>query len=227
MKNVLITGANRGIGLGLVKRFLENDFQVIATYRQEHTSQELLDLAKNKKNLALIKMDLNNDSDYLQLKNTVKPFKEIHYLINNAGIIGGETRSLFETSPSEVLEVFKNNTLNPMKICQTVIPFLAKNAVVTQITSMMGSIKDNQSGGYYDYRISKAALNMLHKCLSLEFKDFTFLTLHPGWVQTDMGGAQAPTSVEESTKGLFSVITGKTPRQSGQFLNYQGQELPW
>ena len=227
MKKVVITGANRGIGFGLVQRFLENDFHVIATYRHEDSSSELLQLAKACQQVSLVKMNLNNDSDYFKLQTTLALHKEVDFLINNAGVIGGKSSSILTTSAEDILEVFKNNTLNPFKICQAVIPFLKSGAVVSQITSLMGSIQDNQSGGYYDYRISKAALNMLHRCLSIEFKNFIFLTLHPGWVQTDMGGQQAPTSVEESTKGLFEVITGKIPRHSGQFLNYQGNELPW
>ncbi|MCK6598179.1 MAG: SDR family oxidoreductase, partial [Bdellovibrionaceae bacterium] len=170
---------------------------------------------------------LNNDSDYLKLQDVLASHSEIDFLINNAGVIGGKSSSILTTSAENVLEVFKNNTLNPFKICQTVLPFLRSGGVVSQITSLMGSIEDNQSGGYYDYRISKAALNMLHRCLSIEFKNFIFLTLHPGWVQTDMGGEQAPTTIEESTKGLFKVITEKALCHSGKFLNYQGNELPW
>ncbi len=227
MKTVFITGCNRGIGLGLTNRFLENQFQVIATYRQEKNSTELFKLAEENKNLSLFKLDLNSEQDFTLLKDYLKNKNKIDILINNAGMIGSGKTSFLQTSTQDVLQVFQNNTLAPMKVCQTLFPFLSSGAVITNITSQMGSITDNRSGGYYDYRISKAALNMLHKCLSIEFKDFTFLTLHPGWVQTDMGGKQAPTSIADSTAGLYKVITGKIPRTSGQFLNYLGQEIPW
>lgn len=227
MKTVFITGANRGIGLGLTKRFLENNFQVIATYRNEINSKELLNLEKLNKNLCLFKLDLNNDSDFNLLNVFLKSRNTIDILINNAGIMGSAQTSILQTSTDDILRVFTNNTLAPMKVFQNLYLNLSKNAVIANITSQMGSITDNRSGGYYDYRISKAALNMLNKCLTVEFKDFSFLTLHPGWVQTDMGGKQAPISILESSTGLFKIITGVTPRVSGQFLNYLGEELPW
>lgn len=227
MKTVFITGANRGIGLGLTQRFLENNFQVIATYRNEINSAALISLAKENTKLSLFKLDLNNDNDFPKLKEFLKTKNVIDVLINNAGIMGSGETSLLQTSTDDVLKVFINNTLAPMKVFKNLLPELSSDAVIANITSQMGSIADNRGGGYYDYRISKAALNMLHKCMSIEFKNFTFLTLHPGWVQTDMGGKQAPTSVLESTSGLFKIITGITPRTSGQFLNYLGHELPW
>lgn len=227
MKTVFITGANRGIGFGLTKRFLENQFQVFAGYRDIKKSTELIKLAEENKNLILFKLDLNNDTDFDQLKTFLNNQPQIDILINNAGIMGSAKTSILETSTDELLTVFKNNTLAPMRVFQVLLPHLSNKAIIANLTSQMGSIADNRGGGYYDYRVSKAALNMLHKCLSIEFKDFTFLTLHPGWVQTDMGGKQAPTSIMESTTGLFNVITGKIQRSSGQFLNYLGKEIPW
>jgi NAD(P)-dependent dehydrogenase (short-subunit alcohol dehydrogenase family) len=91
----------------------------------------------------------------------------------------------------------------------------------------MGSIGDNSSGGSYGYRMSKAALNMFHKTFSIDFPQITSLVIHPGWVQTDMGGANAPTSVEKSARGILRVIEKASPRDSGDFLDYEGDRLPW
>lgn len=227
MKKVLVTGAGRGIGLALAKEFLAHDFQVIGTYRNEASAHELLELSKKSKNLILIKADVTNEKSFGPLKEQLSKWGSLDILINNSGVIGDKGTSIKEISMNKVNDVLSVNTLGPMRICQLALPFMSKGGTIAQITSQMGSISDTTSGGYYDYRISKAALNMFNKCLSIEFPQITCLALHPGWVQTDMGGQGATVPVKESAAGLFKVITQSKLNQSGHFYDFQSRELPW
>ena len=116
-----------------------------------------------------------------------------------------------------------------MRVTKAFLPLLAKSSrpIVANITSLMGSISDNGSGGSYAYRISKAALNMFSKNLSLELRNGIVLSLHPGWVKTDMGGASAPTEKRDSAAGLIRVIRESNPEQTGGFYNFRGETLSW
>jgi NAD(P)-dependent dehydrogenase (short-subunit alcohol dehydrogenase family) len=222
MKNVLITGAGRGIGLALTKEFTQHGDRVLGTYRNDAHAKELRQM-----NVIAVKADVTDEKSFTSLKSEIKKLGHIDILINNSGVIGSESASLLELNIDEVAEVIAVNSLGPMRICQLVLPFMAKSGTIVQITSQMGSIQDNGSGGYYDYRMSKAALNMFNKSLSKEFPHLTCLALHPGWVKTDMGGAGAAITPEESARGLFEVIVKSKPSQSGQFFNFRGQSLPW
>lgn len=225
MKNVIITGAGRGIGLALTKEFTNHNYNVFATYRDAKSAKELLDFAKTHPTITPVTLDVTDQKTFKPLKDQLKKSGSIDILINNSGVIGDEGRSLLELDMETVEEVLKVNTIGPMRVTQAVIPFMNKSGTIAQISSLMGSIKDNGSGGYYDYRTSKTALNMFNMCLSKEFPQFTCLTLHPGWVQTDMGGPNATVSIKDSAQGLFKVIT--TTKQTGQFIDYTGKELPW
>jgi NAD(P)-dependent dehydrogenase (short-subunit alcohol dehydrogenase family) len=116
-----------------------------------------------------------------------------------------------------------------MRVTKAFYPLLNKSEhpVIANITSLMGSIEDNSSGGNYAYRMSKAALNMFTKTLSVEFKKAVVLSLHPGWVKTDMGGSGATTETSESAAGLLKVIRESSPKSSGHFFNFKGQPLHW
>lgn len=117
----------------------------------------------------------------------------------------------------------------PLLITKSLLPKLkeSKRPVALEITSQMGSIADNTSGGSYSYRASKAAMNMLFKSLSVDEKWLTTLLVHPGWVQTRMGGEKAPTTPRESAKGIWNLIDKAHPSQSGSFLTFRGESLPW
>lgn len=225
MKKVLITGAGRGIGLALTKEFVAKGYQVIGTYRNATSARELLQMPKE--SVLAVMADVTDEKTFAPLKEQLKKLKSIDILINNSGVIGDKARSLLELNLDTVMDVLNVNTFGPMRVTKLVAPFLAKDAIVAQITSQMGSIADNKSGGYYDYRISKAALNMFNMCLAKEFTNLTCIALHPGWVQTDMGGAGATVTPKESAAGLCQVITTATHKQSGEFYNYKGEKLPW
>lgn len=227
MKNVLITGAGRGIGLALVKEFFQNGYTVIATYRDAENSRELIGLSKENPRIIAVTADVANEDSLVALKTEVKKLGYIHVLINNAGVIGSKPKNLSAVDLNEMDKVFQVNTFGPIRVCKAVMPFVPQGGKVVQITSLMGSISDNGSGGYYDYRMSKTALNMFNMCLSLEYPEVTCLTLHPGWVQTDMGGAGATVSVDQCVKGLYRVISESIAAQSGDFYDYLGNQLSW
>lgn len=226
MKKVLITGAGRGIGLALTKEFLAHGYQVIGTYRDAQNAKELLQLAQDPGKVVTVAADVTDEKSLGPLKDLLRKQSEIDLLINNSGVIGQKSAPLSELHLDEVMDVFQVNTLGPMRVSRAALPFLKKNGTIAQITSLMGSIADN-GGGYYDYRMSKAALNMFNSCLAKEFPGLTCLALHPGWVQTDMGGKDATVTTEDCAKGLFKVITQANSSQSGQFFDYTGKKLPW
>lgn len=227
MKNVLITGAGRGIGLSLVKEFFQHGYRILATYRDPVSAKELLSFSKANPGVSTVTLDVSDENSFGDFNAAVKRMGQVDILINNAGVIGGKAKGLQQLNLNEMNKVFQVNTFGAIRVCKSVMPFVPKEGKVVQISSLMGSISDNGSGGYYDYRMSKTALNMFNMCLSLEFPDVTCLTLHPGWVQTDMGGAGATVPADQCAKGLFKVISQSTAAQSGDFIDYRGNPLPW
>ena len=180
MKTVVITGAGRGIGFALTKQFAEQGYQVLGTYRDEKSAQQLLDFAKTNKSIITTIADVTDEKTFGPLKEQLKKLGAIDILINNSGIIGDKATSLRELNLKTVENVFQVNVLGSMRVTQQVLPFINKGGVIAQISSLMGSIADNTSGGYYDYRMSKTALNMFNMSLARELQNITCLTLHPG-----------------------------------------------
>lgn len=232
MDTVLITGANRGIGLGLVKVFLRQEYQVIATYRDESASQELIELALQKNQLSLYPLDVTHDQDIDKLRESLLERNvTLGLLINNAGVMGEVTPDLnLRDDLRQVLEV---NTVSVLSLTEKLFSLLAKdaNARVINISSLLGSIEKvpqlHDRG--YSYPISKAALNMLTSLLAVRYKKagVTVVSLSPGWVQTDMGGPEGDLTVEESVEKMFHAIKSLTLSDSGKFFHYDGTELPW
>ena len=230
MKNILITGANRGLGLGFAKKCLKKDIHVLATVRDIKGSKELLALKeKFPNNLEIFELDLLKES----AGDTVANFlgeRPIDILINNAGV--GSTNQHFEAvSPKPWLEVLKVNLIAPLMITQSIINNVKKGSdkKIYFLSSQLGSIGDNTSGGMYIYRSSKTGLNQVVKSLSVDLKPqgITVVSLHPGWVKTDMGGPNATVSIDESVRGMIRVIETTDIKHTGKFLNYDGRELPW
>lgn len=228
---VFITGAGQGIGAGLTKVFLKTGYSVFATTRKPETSSSLKSLKENfPDKLTIAALDLENPHFDSELAQATRELSHMDILINNAGILNDQEKGdLSALKPEFFHKSFQINTIAPFFVIQKLLPLLAqsKNPRIVNITSLMGSIEDNSSGSYYPYRMSKAALNMLCKSLSLDLPEVTTINLHPGWVQTRMGGSAAPLSLEESVNGLFKVITGASAQQSGAFLDYRGNSLPW
>lgn len=229
-RTVLITGSNRGIGLGLTGYFLKKGDTVIATARDPQRADKLETWRKQfPQTLKVVTLDVSDTTSIENLPAALKGISQIDILINNAGVYLDDDQSFEELSFEMVERTWETNTLGPMRITRALLPLLKKATApkVVGITSQMGSIADNHSGGYYAYRISKAALNMFHKSLALDFPAFQCVVLHPGWVQTDMGGAHAAVTVEDSVAGLARVIEGLQPSDTGRFLNFRGNEVPW
>lgn len=232
MNTVLVTGANRGIGLELVRQYLEDKWTVFACCRQPEKANELNALARTYPSLSIFHLDVTNQDNInkLALELSSKP---IDVLINNAGILGekaGINDTLKDITADNLLQNFKINAIAPILMARAFVKNLEESKMKTlvNISSQMGSIELSH-GNFYAYRMSKAALNMGIKSLSYEWaeKKIRVLLLHPGWVKTDMGGPKAPVYKQDSVKGLRAVISNKFQHFEGIFFDYQGKELPW
>ncbi len=224
---VLITGTNRGLGLEFVKQFAIEGYQVIACTRKINKKDELHQLQEKFKTISICKLDIANFSSIDQFAKLFK--KPIDILINNAGVYPDS--SVDHVDYKSWLDAFKINTLAAFKMTKAFLPHLKKGQLkkIASLTSKMGSIDDNSGGGEYIYRSSKTALNMVMKSLSIDLKpyDLSVITLHPGWVRTDMGGPNGLIDVDESVAGMKRQIDKLTIRTSGQFIDYDGKKIPW
>ena len=237
-KTVLITGASRGLGLGLVKMFLSHGFRVIATCRNPAQASDLCQVLKTANQNPPVALDVSSDDSVESLrKHLISLNLTVDHLINNAGISNKEhpVEDPDKVDRKEMLEIFNTNVAGVAKVTEACGVLRAENTggKIVNISSGMGSISRTiKSGGYnaVSYRCSKAAQNMLTACFALQFPQLTFVMIHPGWVQTDMGGAAGRTadiSVEESVAGIYQVFTSLTPANSGTFLDWKGEELPF
>ena len=228
--SILITGTNRGIGLEFVKHYLKNNENVIATYRNKKSAKDLLELKNTTNNLSLFELDVSNPNSINEfaIKITDQP---VDIFINNAGVFGPRNNEFGNFNAKEWLDVFNINTIAPLLITQKILKNLrlGKNKKLVFISSKVGSIEENTGGGMYIYRSSKTALNQVIKSLSIDFKDENFIVaaLHPGWVQTDMGGPNALIDTKTSIKGMAGVIDSLVLKNSGRFYNYDGSSIPW
>ena len=227
MPNVLITGANRGIGLQLTKHYIEAGWEVIATYRNAEGNEALQALASPQ--LTLLQADVNNDEGISKIANYFQG-QGLDLLINNAGIYGPRDQTFGKVERQAWREILEVNTISPMMLAQSLADSLAQNkGTLAIISSKVGSIDDNTSGNAYMYRSSKTAVNQVIKCLSIDLgpRDITVVSLHPGWVRTDMGGPNGSIDVVESVAGLTNVIAHVSADQNGHFINYDGSPIPW
>ena len=228
--SILITGTNRGIGLEFVKHYLKNNEKVIATCRNRNSAKDLLEIKNTTSNLSLLELDVSkpNSIDEFTSKIADQP---IDTLINNAGIFGPRNIEFVNFDSKEWLDVFNINTIAPLIITQKILKNLrlGKDKKLVFISSKVGSIEDNTEGGMYIYRTSKTALNQVIKSLSIDLKEENFIVvaLHPGWVQTDMGGPNALIDTKTSVKGMTEAIDNLTSKNSGKFYNYDGSAIPW
>jgi NAD(P)-dependent dehydrogenase (short-subunit alcohol dehydrogenase family) len=229
--SILITGANRGIGLELARVFSQNDWEVIATCREPAGASDLKGIqAASEGRLTIRKLDVIRDKDIAALAEELAG-KPLDILLNNAGILGPKQQEFGRLDEGAWLETFAVNSLGPYRMARALVDNVAgsKRRIIATITSEMGSTAGNSSGGYYVYRSSKAAANMIMKNLSLDLRreGITCVALHPGWVRTRMGGSSAPLSPEGSAEGLFQVLTSLDREQNGTFLDYRGKEILW
>ena len=228
--SILITGTNRGIGLEFVKHYIKNNEKVIATCRNRNSAKDLLELENTTNNLSLVELDVSNPNSINNFTSKIAGLP-IDTFISNAGVSGPKNIEFGNFDAKEWLDVFNINTIAPLIITQKILKNLrlGKDKKLAFISSKVGSIEDNTSGGMYIYRTSKTALNQVIKSLSIDFKEDNFIVvaLHPGWVQTNMGGPNALIDTKTSVKGLIEVIDNLTPKNSGKFYNYDGSPIPW
>ncbi|TDQ83821.1 short-subunit dehydrogenase [Dongia mobilis] len=226
MPTILITGANRGIGLELAKRYAAAGWVVIACCRKP---KEARALAAIRGEVEIRTLDVAKPASIARLKAALGK-RPIDLLLNNAGVYG-QRGGFGRTDPKDFLATIQVNSLAPLLLAEALLPNLMKGGMkkIASITSKMGSIGDGPGGGGYAYRASKTALNMVmaNAAAELKGKGISVVVLHPGWVQTDMGGRNAPVKVGDSAAGIMRVIDGLTPAQSGRFFNYDGSTIPW
>lgn len=228
METILITGANRGIGLQLCKHFLDAGWNVIASCRDPSSAHALTALASE--HLRIFPLEV---SDPVSIANLVAELKDqaIDVLINNAGIIGGDHQSLTDMDYEAWLHAFKVNTMAPLRIAAAVLPLLklSRHPRIVSISSQMGAFGLDMGPGRIIYSSSKTALSKVMQLLAKELQPDNIIVcpVHPGWVQTDMGGANAAISVEECATDLYKLICGLQMQHSGRFWSWDGTEHVW
>lgn len=232
MNTVLITGANRGIGLEFATQYATEGWQVIACCRQPQQAAKLNQLADHhREHFVIQQLDVGDSSQIDQLAENLSDHT-IDILINNAGIYPPAKNGEFgQINYDDWMQAFQINTFAPLKMAEALIEQIARSQlkIIATLTSKMGSIDDNQRGGSYIYRSSKTAVNMVTKSLAIDLKprNITSIVLHPGWVQTDMGGSGALISAQQSVSGMKKILAQLTLSDSGKFFAYDGKLVPW
>ena len=230
MPSVLITGANRGLGLEFARQYAADGWGVYAASRHPTSAEQLRGLPQQAdERLTVIAMDV---TDAESIKAAARHLRDtaIDVLINNAGIsgAGGQVTKVDYESWARVLDV---NTMGPLRVTEAFIEHLARSdrRLVITITSGMGSLADNTSGGSIAYRSSKAAVNMVMRSAALDLapRGISCVVVNPGWVKTDMGGPGARLTAQQSVAALRRLIETFGPAHSGKFYNYDGREYPW
>jgi NAD(P)-dependent dehydrogenase (short-subunit alcohol dehydrogenase family) len=234
LETIVITGANRGLGLAFTQHYLERGDTVFATARQPETAEDLNALhAQYPKQLFLLALDIRHDDSIAEFaKQVAQHTQAIDLLINNAGVNGlPNTRGLLTVTRQALNEMMDNNAVSPVIVTQALLGLL-KNSLrprVVMISSQMGSLDYVKSGMNYGYTMSKAAMNMASRVLSAELsaQGVISITTHPGWVRTDMGGSSGELSPQESASSLMRVFDGLTSADSGKFYRWNGTTHNW
>tara|TARA_B100000579_G_scaffold369342_1_gene330739 strand:- start:217 stop:909 length:693 start_codon:yes stop_codon:yes gene_type:complete len=230
MATILVIGANRGLGLGFVERYLESGDDVIATYRNEDSSFDLIKMSNERSNLKLLQLDVSSNKSLNSFAENLGNLP-IDIFINNAGVYGPRNSSFGNVDEENWMPAIKVNAIAPILITQLIIKNIRSGAdkKLIYITSKMGSIDDNKGGGAYVYRSSKTALNAVVKSLSVDLENEGIIValIHPGWVKTDMGGPNALIDKDMSVSGMIKVISNLDISSTGNFYNYDGSIIPW
>lgn len=223
---ILIVGASRGIGLGLVREYLARGWRVIATERKP--SPALAAVATDAgANLVIKTLDINDRANISTLADDLDG-ESLDVLFVNAGVSDNPKQTINEISTEEFAHVMVTNALSPLRIVETLSPLVRKDGSVAAMSTALGSIANNTDGGYETYRASKVALNMLLRSfVARAGEQRSFLALMPGWVKTDMGGPDAPVEVSDSVRGLADVVAQHAGKQGLVFVDYQGNTIPW
>lgn len=224
MSTILVTGANRGLGLEFVRQYAASGATVLAACRDPRQATALTQIA----GVEVCELDVGSAASVAALAAALKG-RAIDILINNAGRLSAGQAE--HNDPEAVLAMFRVNTLGPLMLSEALIENLASSArrLIVTVSSDLASLSGNTSGGNLGYRVSKAAVNMVMRTLAVELKPRTIgcILLTPGWVRTDMGGSSAPLSPVQSVTGMCRVIERLGPRDTGRWLDHSGQECHW
>ncbi len=231
MSVVLITGANRGLGLEFARQYAAAGWRVHATCRDPERAQALAALAEGAGGaVAIHRLNVGDETTIAALAEALRG-ETIDLLLNNAGVYGGARKTFGDIDYESWIETLRINALAPLRVAEAFVEQVAASALrrMVFISSKMGSIAENASGDSYIYRSSKAALNAVVKSLAIDLapRGITAVAFHPGWVKTDMGGPNALLEPEESVAAMRAAIERLTPADSGRFLNYDGASIPW
>ncbi|XP_054156972.1 C-factor-like [Oppia nitens] len=237
LQSVIITGANRGIGLEFVRQLLATQSppkHLIVTSRQSANPELDQLVSTNPDRLHVLKLEVKDYDSYdgfVQKVATIVGSDGLDTLVNNAGIL--IYSNLQKVTAEDMLKNFEINSVTPLMLTKALLPLLKsasanRKTAVVNISSKVGSVEDNTSGGGYPYRSSKSALNMITKSLAIDLKadNIRAIALHPGWVQTDMGGPNALITTGESVSKMLDTIRAINDKTLGDFLNYDGKPIP-
>lgn len=221
MATVVITGANRGLGLEMAKQYAADGWTVIGTAREPEKAQELAAIDR----VTVMRLDAADDASIEKFVRELGD-QPVDLFVNNAGIYGPS-----EFDREAWLDLFNVNVIGPVRLATALKDNVARSAdrKMVVISSQVGSIAENESGSMIYYRTSKAAVNQAWTSLAKQWQDdgLTLVMMHPGWVQTDMGGENADLTPQESVEGMRAVIDGLTHDQNGKFYDHDGREIPW
>ena len=232
MPSILITGANRGLGLAFAKQYAAAGWRVYAAARAPADADTLNAVAATTEGRVTVHALDVGDADSVAALAAELDGRPLDVLLNNAGIYLDKGRGFGKTDYDDWLETLRINSLAPLRMVEALIGNVASSErkQIVCISSQMGSMADNTtSGGAYLYRSSKAALNAVVRSLAVDLAErgVTVMAFHPGWVSTDMGGHEAPVTPAVSVHGMREVIERLTPADSGSFKDYLGAEIPW
>lgn len=235
MKTILITGANRGLGYEFTRQYLESGNMVIATCRNPEKASALQELHTNYKDtLSILQLEVTSEEAITgTVDKAAQRSDTIDILINNAGV--GHWDPLEGTTFDLMTDSYRINAVAPLLITRAFLPLLkkAERPLAAFITSLLGSIARREEmgmdSGSFCYNASKAALNMIGAMLALQLKEDGIIVLlqSPGWASTDMGGKEAANTPREVVTGMIEIFQNATLHDSGKFLQWTGEELPW
>ncbi len=220
-QTALIIGASRGLGLGLAREYLDRGWRVIATSRGP---SDLDALACDR--LQIEPLDVTREDQTARLSERLRG-RSLDLLFVNAGVNNSRTETMAEVSTDEFVRVMVTNTLAPLRLLDAFADTVGHAGVLAVMSSGLGSVGNNTSGGYEVYRASKAALNIAVRSFAARHPNATVLTFAPGWVRTDMGGDDASLDVGTSVRGLADVIASRAGRPGHAYLDYKGAAVPW
>jgi NAD(P)-dependent dehydrogenase (short-subunit alcohol dehydrogenase family) len=225
----MITSANRGLGLEFARQYAADGWRIFAACRNPHAAADLRDLARAGP-VTIFPMDVTDPQSIERAKAGLAE-EAIDVLINSAGIVGKQNQRAGNVDYEVWKQVLDVNTLGPLRVTEAFTDQIVRGErkLVVTITSGMGSLADNISGGAIPYRSSKAAVNMAMRSAAIDLapRGIACVLVNPGWVKTDMGGQGAPLTATESVAALKRLIASIGLAQSGKFFNYDGREYPW